>query len=141
MKIGFEGIFEKPKGKDRMWGAGVPLLEIYTQGRTRKEALEMVKSAVEEAIDKKGFAVHVEVTSRDSFALTAQEFGELIALMLRQKRDLSQKSLREISKKLGSKSPNAYHRYELGTTGPTLAKIAELMEAVSEEKYLLLKVG
>ena len=47
----------------RYWAIEVPILGVVTQGRTRKEAYEMIADAVESLVNKDGF--HVEVFPGD----------------------------------------------------------------------------
>ena len=141
MKLAFEGILIKPHGREKYWGVSVPLLEIYSQGKSQKEALAMIKDAVVNAVAEKGLKVEVQMTGDDTFALSASDFGVLLAFMLKQKRVSKKLSFREVSEKLGSSSPNAYRRYEHGESGTSLEKLVELMGAVSEDEYLLLKTG
>ncbi|MBI1748540.1 MAG: helix-turn-helix transcriptional regulator [Acidobacteria bacterium] len=141
MRLAIEGLIHKPKGKEKYWAVGVPLLEIYSQGTSKKNALQMIWSAIEEAVGQKGFRVKVELTGKDTFAVSAKDFGTLLSFMLRQKRVSKKLTLRDAAKRLESASPNAYSRYERGESGASLEKLAELMGAVAEEKYLLLKAG
>lgn len=141
MRLAIEGLIRKPMGKEKYWGVGVPLLEIYSQGTSQRNALAMIRSAIEEAVDQKGFRVEVELMGKDTFAVSAEDFGTLLAFMLRQKRVSKNLTFRDAADRLGSKSPNAYSRYERGEADASLEKLAKLMGAVAEEKYLLLKVG
>jgi predicted RNase H-like HicB family nuclease len=141
MKLAFEGILKKPQRKEKYWGVGVPLLEIYSQGKSQKDALAMIKDAVENAVSEKSFKVEVQMTGDDTFALSASDFGVLLAFMLKQKRIAKDLSFREVSEKLGSSSPNAYSRYEHRDSGMSLEKLLELVGAVSDDEYLLLKTG
>lgn len=141
MKLAIEGVIQRPKSGEKYWSVGVPLLEIYSQGTSQKNALEMVRSAIEEAVDQKGFRVKVELTGKETLAVSSEDFGTLLAFMLRQKRSTKNLTVRDAAERLGSSSPNAFSRYERGESGASLEKIAELMGAVADEKYLLLKAG
>lgn len=141
MKIGFEGVLKGPRKGETSWGVGVPILEIFSQGESKEDALASIKSAIEEAIDQKGFKIEVHLTGDDTFAITAKDFNVLLGFMLKQKRMAKDLTYREVSERLDSKSPNAFRRYEQGESGTTLEKLAELVGAVSEEDFLLLKTG
>ena len=39
----------------KYWAIEIPILDIATQGRTKKEAYEMIADAVESLVNKKGF--------------------------------------------------------------------------------------
>ena len=45
----------KIKKSGKWWAVEVPLLLVFTQGKTKKSALLMIKEAIEELIDVKGF--------------------------------------------------------------------------------------
>lgn len=114
-----------------VWLVEVPALELMTQGRTRREALEMIADAVEGFVDKRGFRAEVhdggngiEVGSGDATALTA--------LLLRRRRQASGLTLAEVAARLGARSHNAYARYEQGRAAPTVAKLVELLSAVDD---------
>lgn len=141
MKLAFEGILKRPHGEEKYWGVGVPLLEIYSHGKSKKDALAMIKDAVENAAAENELKVEVKMIGEDTFALSTSDFSVLLAFMLKQKRSSKDLSFREVSEKLGSFSPNAYRRYEHGESGTSLEKLVELMGAVSEAEYLLLKTG
>jgi hypothetical protein len=141
MKLAIEGQLKKPRGKEKYWGVGIPLIEIYSQGKSKKDALSKIQEAVEYAIDQKGFKVNVQETGANTFAMTASDFNVLMAFMLKQMRMSKALSFREIAQRLGSDSPNAYRRYEQGESGASLQKLAELMGTVSDQKFLLLKTS
>lgn len=44
---------------EKSWAIEIPVLDIATQGRTKKEAGEMIADAVESLVDKKGFEARV----------------------------------------------------------------------------------
>lgn len=52
----FEGNVHR---EGRYWAIEVPVLAVCTQGRTRKEAYEMLTDAIEELVNKPGFRVAV----------------------------------------------------------------------------------
>ncbi|MBP1661594.1 MAG: hypothetical protein H6P95_2786 [Candidatus Aminicenantes bacterium] len=41
----------------KSWAIEIPILDIATQGRTKKEAYEMIADAVESLVNKKDFEV------------------------------------------------------------------------------------
>ena len=46
----FEGKLIKEKG-EKYWGSSFPEIGIFTQGKTKKEAYEMIKEAIELVVD------------------------------------------------------------------------------------------
>lgn len=115
----------------RYWAIEVPILDITTQGRNRREAFEMIADAVETLVDRRDFAVTVHPGVGDYFEISATDEGALTALLLRRERIRAGLSLAEVAKRLGAKSLNAYARYEQGRAVPSVAKLSQLFAAVS----------
>jgi predicted RNase H-like HicB family nuclease len=137
----FEGIVKPPKGKDKYWGVEVPLLQAYTQGTSRKDALEMIAEAIELMVDKKGFKVSVHDGGNDTFSVGTSDLKALVAVMLRRLRTSNNLSLRDVAGRLGSSSPNTYARYERGEHLPSLDKLVELIQAIDPDFEPVLKAG
>ena len=65
----------------RFWVAEIPLLEAGTQGRTRKEALEMIADWLETMVNREGF--RAEVRHRGSeFEVSGNDDAAMAALLL-----------------------------------------------------------
>lgn len=116
----------------RFWLAEVPLFEAMTQGRTRKEALEMIADWFETMMDRPGFRVSVHRGHKDVFEVSSPDLRWMISLLLQRRRQASGLSLAEAAQRLGVKSRNAYARYERGEALPTIEKLDSLMRAVSD---------
>ncbi len=125
----------------KWWAVEIPLLLVYTQGKTKKEAFKMVKNAVEELVDVKGFKIDVEESDKNVFSIGANDDSKLMAFALQQQRASRNLSIRDIAEKLGSKSPTSYSRYEKGTVKPSLDKFSELLRAIDEDLEPILKIG
>ena len=80
MKI--EGKIEK---SGNCWAVSAPLLLVFSQGRTKKLALSMIKQAVEELVDTKGFKVSISDVQGGTFSLSANNTKLLRAFILKQK--------------------------------------------------------
>ena len=115
----------------RWWLAEVPLLDAMTQGRTRKEALEMIGDWLETMVDRKGFEAKVYPLSATTFEIAGSDAAGMTALLLRRRREASGTSLRDMATRLGSSSRNAYARYERGDAVPTVEKLDALLKATS----------
>ena len=61
----------------------------------------------------------------------SRDAAGLVALVLRQKRRQAGLTLKEMARRLGSRSPNAYARYEQGRATPTVQKLSQLFSAVA----------
>lgn len=131
----------------KFWLVEVPALDAMTQGKTRKEALvmakdlvfEMVRSYFEDEIDK-NFSIAVVDYKKNVIGITASDNRLLLALSLRRQREKSGSTVREASKRLGSKSPNAYAQYEQGKTSISVDKYEELLIAANPSERLRLRI-
>lgn len=127
------------------WLIEVPFLDLMTQGRTRKEALMMVEDAIVELlIDsysnllKKNFRVSVSLYEDGVIGIGATDEKLLFALGLKRQREKSGSTIRDVVKRLKSKSPNAYARYERALVRPSLEKCDELLRAANPNRRPLL---
>ena len=99
------------------WLVEISFLDVMTQGKTRREALEMIKDAVMELL-KDSYDDFLD----NRFRLTVNTYGDgligmgasddklLFALGLKRQRLRSGSTIRDVSKRLKSKSPNTYAR-------------------------------
>ena len=124
--------FEGNLTKDgRFWLAEIRLLDAMTQGRTRKEALQMIADWMETMVDRDGFVAEVHATGKETFEVSGSDVAAMVALLLRRRREASGASLRDVAERLGAASRNAYARYERGDAMPTVDKLDELLKAAS----------
>jgi DNA-binding transcriptional regulator YiaG len=124
--------FEGKVSRDgRFWLAEIPLLDAMTQGRTRKEALEMIADWLETMVNRQGFQAQVHARGRAEFEVAGSDAAAMTALLLRRLREASRLTLSEVASRLGATSRNAYARYERGDAVPTLEKLDALVKAVS----------
>jgi len=123
----------------RFWLAEIPILDVMTQGHTRKEALEMAADMVETMANKEGFRVEVALVSGNEFEVGSTDHNSLISLLLKRKREISGLSLSQAAKRLGASSRNAYARYEQGRSNPTVDKLNELLYAVCPDADFVIK--
>lgn len=138
----FEGYLTKPDGKkNRYWGVEIPILHIYTQGKSRKDALAMAKDAIETVLENKEFRARVHPQEGDTFTVDSDNPTAFIAFMLKRQRQFRGLSVRDVSARLNSKSPNAYAQYEQGRVKPSLDKLVEIMRAIDPEFEPVLKAG
>lgn len=127
------------------WLVEISFLDVMTQGRTRKDALAMIRDAVmellkdsyEDQLDKR-FKLSVHLYEDGVIGMGASEDKLLFALGLKRQRLRSSSTIRDVSKRLKSKSPNAYARYERAQVRPSLEKYAELMHAANPSRRPLL---
>ncbi len=115
----------------KYWLAEIPILDLMTQGKTKKEAYEMVVDMLETIINKEGIVIELFKGTKDTFEVGTSEPKHMISLLLQRKREISGLSLAQVSTRLGVKSRNAYARYEQGRSVPSVEKLNELLHAVS----------
>lgn len=127
------------------WLVEVSFLDVMTQGKTRKEALEMIKDAILELLKDsyedcigRGFKITVNLYGDGVIGIAASDDKLLFALGLKRQRTKSGSSIREVAHRLKSKSPNAYARYERAEVKPSLEKYAELLRAANPDRRPLL---
>ena len=121
----------------KFWVIEVPVLGIVTQGRTKKEAFEMIADAIEALADRVGFIIKVYPGTGKYFEIGSPDQKNLIAFLLRRQRSKQGFTLAEVSRLLGGKSANEYARYEQGRSVPTMSKLHQLLNAVSETDFVL----
>ena len=110
--------------------AEIPILDLMTQGRTKKEAYEMVTDMLETMVNKEGFKIEVYKGRKNSFEVGSIEPKHLVSLLLQRKREISGLSLAQVANRLGTSSRNTYARYEQGRSVPSVEKLNELLHAV-----------
>jgi predicted RNase H-like HicB family nuclease len=127
------------------WLVEISFLDIMTQGKTRKHALEMIKDAVMELLKdsygellNKQFHLTVNLYENGIIGLGASDEKLLFALGLKRQRLRSGSTIRDVSRRLKSKSPNAYARYERAQVRPSVEKYAELLHAANPSRRPLL---
>ncbi len=126
------------------WLVEITFLDIMTQAKSRKKALEMIKDAVMELLKDSypdlldGFKLTVHLYENGVIGMGASDDTLLFALALKRQRLRSGSTIRDVSKRLNSKSPNAYARYERAAARPSLEKYAELIHAANPNRRPLL---
>ena len=100
----------------KWWVVEIPCINVSTQGKTRKDALAMIKDAVLELmayyfpkLDKK-FKVTVHDYKENGFGLTSNDSKLLLAFSLIRQREESGLTIRDVAARLPSSSPNTNYR-------------------------------
>jgi predicted RNase H-like HicB family nuclease len=123
----------------KWWLAEIPILDAMTQGRSRKEALEMIEDWLETMIEREGFRAKAHFRGKNEFEIDGSDTAAMIALLLRRRRQASGQSLQDIASHLGSSSRNAYARYERGETVPTIEKLDALLKATAPGRDFVIR--
>ena len=122
----------------KFWLAEIPILDLMTQGRTKKETYVMVADMLESLVKKEGFKVEVYRGKKEKFEVGSSEPKHMVILLLQRKRELSGLSLSQVAARLGMKSRNTYARYEQGRTVPSVEKLNELLNAVCPQRDIVI---
>jgi predicted RNase H-like HicB family nuclease len=141
MKIALAGYLKHPEKGEKYWPVEIPALGIHTQGKSKKDAYAMAKDAIETIADDKKLELSVVPTGELTFNLEVSSSKELISIILRHLRLSRDRKIVDISKRLGSNSPNAYARYERGEVMPSLDRLTDLIEAIDPDMETILKIG
>jgi len=119
-----------------------------TQGKSRKDALRMIEDALTGLIEGyfenkagKKLGVKASLRGNDVIGITAKDTKILLSLSLIKQREKSNSTVRDVSKRLGSKSPNAYAQYERGRLSVTLEKYEQLLLAVNPFQHRHIRLG
>jgi ribosome-binding protein aMBF1 (putative translation factor) len=121
----------------RYWAVEVPILEVVSQGRTKRDALDMIADAVETLANKPGFKLDVYPGAAEHFEVGSEDQATLVALLLKRARQRAGLTLAQVAQRLGATSINAYARYEQGRAIPTVKKLSQLFAAVTAHRDLV----
>lgn len=131
----------------KFWLVEVPLLNVCTQGHTRKNALFMIEDAISELLTSyfaptalQELQITVRDYGKDSIGVSASDSNILLSFLLIRQRELSRSTVREVAERLGSRSPNSYAQYERGKMRVTLNQYERLLHAVNPEKPATLRL-
>jgi predicted RNase H-like HicB family nuclease len=129
------------------WLVEVPALDVCTQGHSHEDALKMIKDAVEVLIegyfpdeDIKKLEITVHAYGKKTIGVTSSNNSLMASFLLIRQRELSKLSIREVVKRLGSKSPNVYAQYERGHVNVTLNQYEKLLDAVNPKNPPRLRI-
>jgi predicted RNase H-like HicB family nuclease len=122
-----------------MWLAESEIVDVCTQGRSKKDAIAMLADAFETLIDDPKIKIAVEEVDREGgVMIDSNRPAVLAAFVLQRLRLRSGRSLSQVAESMGRASKNAYARYEQGEAIPTLEKFEELLHAVSSDATLII---
>ncbi len=131
----------------KFWLVEIASLNLMTQSKTRKEALDMIVDAVMgltecyfESEMEKGFTITATEYEKGIIGVSSSDNKLLLALSLKRQREKSGSTVREAAARLGSSSPNAYAQYEKGRTRISLEKYDQLLKAANPLRHSLLRV-
>jgi hypothetical protein len=92
----------------------------------------MIADAIETLVSKKDFRVEVFPGEGEYFEIGSPNVAALTALLLRRLRAKHGLTLSDVTRRMGAKSLNSYARYEQGRSVPSIARLSQLLNAVSQ---------
>ena len=136
-----------PKGGPPDWIVECPTLDIITQGKTRADALKMLRSAIEELLEwyfpkeaPDSLEVSIRDTGKSRIGVSCSDVAVLMSFVLIRQREQSGLNVRQAAERLGSLSPNAYKRYECGDVRISVEKFDQLVSAVNPVRQVRLRI-
>ncbi len=137
-----EGRIFKSGRTGRFWAVEIPLLGVHTQGRTKDEAFEMAKDAVELIVDRDGFEAQIAPKqAAGEFLVLSNNTKYMIATILRNLRLESGLTAKQVVQRMGEKSETGYLRYERGESMPSIEKLDQILMAIDPASESVLKIG
>ena len=121
------------------WSAHCDIAGIFTQGKSKADAMRALADAFKDVVDRRGFKATVTALDGDEVRVESSDPALLLGVVLRYQREAHGLSLADVAKRIGASSRNAYARYEHGTAMPKLDTVQEILKAVAPD--LALTVG
>lgn len=120
------------------WVVECNALDIFTQGKTKKEAMKMLCDAINELCKfyygRTLNMLVIECTKNDTFIISSN-INLFFSFILRRVRESLGKSQKDIARELNCNESN-YRRYETGEISPTLERFYLLKTIVLEKKHV-----
>jgi predicted RNase H-like HicB family nuclease len=119
------------------WLIEVPSLNITTQGKSKRDALFMLKDAVLGLMESyfgklnENFDISVHDYKKGNIGLSSNDIKLLLSFLLIRKREENGLSIRQVAKRLQSKNPNSYAQYEKGRINFSIDQYEKLMHAIN----------
>lgn len=132
----FLGKVKKDK-KTGLWEVWMPMFDIATFGKSRKDALVMAADAIEEHIERDEFKVNAEYFEDDLFIIESNDDKVLLGFMIYRLRVASGLSQLELAHKLGHKSCTTIARYEQYAQKPKQERIEEILKATDTKIMMI----
>ena len=124
----------------KFWLVHMPLLDAHTQGTSRSNALLMAADWIVSMADTPKLTAKATLTSKSTFEVACNDTAAFMALVLKQQRQAHHLSLREVAKRLGQTSPNAYARFESKKAKLSIEKFSQLLGVVGVKAQVHLEL-
>ena len=113
----------------RFWLAEIPLLDALTQGRTRKEALEMVPDWLETMINRPGFTAEVHPRGKAEFEVSGSDAAAMTALDIKDASAFDEGTLRTAVLAAIAANTKAVAEFKAGKTAAANSLIGNVMKS------------
>jgi hypothetical protein len=121
----------------KFWITEIPLLDLATQGISKKNSVEMMTSAIKDLIDGKSFKLLIEDVGASTFILGTDTPEELYSLILIRQRTKAKLSIQQVVDVLGLSSRNSYAKYERAKVKIGINKFLELFRAITKTDIIM----
>jgi predicted RNase H-like HicB family nuclease len=132
----------------KFWLVEVPVIDVSTQGHTRKEALMMIEDAIIELFksyfktdEVRDLKLEILDYNKNEIGIKTSNSNLMLSFSLIRQREISKSTVREVAERLGSKSPNSYAQYERGKMRITLDQYERLLAAVNPQRPPILRIA
>ncbi|MCX6124946.1 MAG: helix-turn-helix transcriptional regulator [Proteobacteria bacterium] len=132
MKV--KGSYEKT---GKWWAIQIPEIGMFTQGRTKANAFEMIKDAASLMLSDPEVTFTTFDIGDGEFYLEASDVVKFLAFALRQLRCSQELTYAATQSLTGAKSRSEFAVYESGNTDPTLSKTERLLGAMGMSLVLV----
>lgn len=124
----------------KFWLAECPALDAMTQGKSKRDAINMLKDWIQSAAGRPQLAIDIAEGQAGRISIETKELAPILALMLQRAREESGLSVRQVAAKLGLKSHTAYAQYERGKSEPSLSQLEKFLAVISPTRKLRLRI-
>lgn len=125
----------------KQWLAEIPELDAMTQGKSRADAIRMLKDWVQSSLDDPKFDVVVHQRTSGEYVVVLEPTPAMIGLFLQRQRVMRGLTVRQTAHKLGFSSHNSYAQYESGKREASLSELQKFLTVLNPKKRLDLVFG
>lgn len=121
---------------NKWWVAQCDALAVYTQGKTKKEAIYMLEDAIQQLCKhyyKKSLKGLVVESKKGETFISSTDINLFFSFILRRVRESLGKSQKDVARWLDCNESN-YRRYETGKVSPSLDRVHKLKTLILEKK-------
>jgi predicted RNase H-like HicB family nuclease len=116
--------------EDGFWIAECAALDAMTQGRTKKEALQMLLDWVQTALDDPSFSIDLREVSKGALHLTFEDPRRIVGLIIERARESAGMTYEEVAFKVGLKNRSGIKSMTLGKHDHRFSKLLSTLNAV-----------